>query len=315
MAGSSKKAIYAALVGNGLIAITKFAAAVYTGSAAMMSEGIHSLVDTGNQVLLLFGMRQAAKPASPDYPFGHGKEIYFWSFIVAILIFAVGAGVAAYEGIHHILDPTPTQHAFVAYAVLGASVVFEAFAWYFAFREFRKTKGRWGYLEAVQRGKDPNLFVVLFEDTAAMAGLLVAALGIWLGQVTGNPVWDGVASVVIALILGATAVWLAIETKGLLIGEAANQDVRDGIRELANAHDSVDSVNECLTLHMGPDFILLTLSVKFHERLDTGAIERTVAELDRRIKQRFARVKRVFIEAEAALPPPEPESVSEVEPA
>ena len=301
----SKTVILAALIGNGLIAITKFIAAGITGSAAMVSEGIHSVVDTGNQVLLLYGLKASARPADARFPFGHGKEIYFWSFVVAIMIFAVGAGVATYEGVHHILHPTPTQHAEIAYLVLGLAVIFEGFAWAFAFKAFRKHKGQWGYFEAVQRGKDPSLFVVLFEDSAAMLGLLVAAGGIALGQYTGNPVWDGVASVTIGLILGGTAVWLAIETKGLLIGEAANVAVIDDIKALAGEHPTVEAVNECLTLHMGPEFILLTLSIEFRDDLDTGRIEQTITALDKQIKAKHPRVKRVFIEAETpALPAP-----------
>ena len=305
----SKTVILAALIGNGLIAITKFIAASITGSAAMVSEGIHSVVDTGNQVLLLYGLKASARPADERFPFGHGKEIYFWSFVVAILIFAVGAGVATYEGIHHILHPTPTESPEVAYIVLGLAVIFEGFAWAFAFKAFRKAKGQWGYFEAVQRGKDPSLFVVLFEDSAAMLGLLIAAGGIALGQFTGNPVWDGVASVMIGLILGGTAVWLAIETKGLLIGEAANTTVIDGIKAMAGEHPAVETVNECLTLHMGPQFILLTLSVEFHDDLDTGRIEQTIKALDTQIKAKYPRVQRVFIEAEApSLLTPSPQN-------
>ncbi len=302
-ASGSKKVIYAALAGNGLIAITKFGAGSITGSAAMISEGIHSLVDTGNQGLLLYGLHRAKKPADAQFPFGHGKEVYFWSFVVAILIFAVGAGLAIYEGIHHIRHPEPSTNLIVAYVVLGAAMIFEGFAWTYAFLEFRRSKGRRSYLRAVQEGKDPTLFVVLFEDSAAMLGLIVAMAGIALGQWTGNPVWDGVASVMIGLILAGTAIWLAYETKSLLIGEAAEPQVVAGIRKIADAHPEVESINDCLTLHMGPDFILLNLSVDFRDSLSAGAVERTIAALTRTIKAEFPRVKRVFIEAEAAPAP------------
>ena len=299
MSGSSKKVIYAALAGNALIAITKFVAATITGSSAMLSEGIHSLVDTGNQVLLLYGMKRASRPADKQFPFGHGKEIYFWSFVVAILIFAVGAGVSLYQGIHHIQHPQVIQNPMVNYVVLGLAMIFEGAAWYFALTEFTKAKGKWGYIEAVQRGKDPTMFVVLFEDSAAMLGLVVAFLGIWLSQTTGILYFDGLASVIIGLILGGTAIWLAYETKGLLIGESANTRVVEGIRALVQGSDGVEQLNEVLTMHMGPDFILVNLSVDFHDAIAAGDLESLIAGLDAAIKQQFPAVKRVFIEAEA----------------
>ena len=299
MFGSSKKVIYAALAGNALIAITKFVAATITGSSAMLSEGIHSLVDTGNQVLLLYGMKRASKPADKQFPFGHGKEIYFWSFVVAILIFAVGAGVSLYQGIHHIQHPQVIQNPMVNYVVLGLAMIFEGAAWYFALTEFTKAKGKWGYIEAVQRGKDPTMFVVLFEDSAAMLGLVVAFLGIWLSQTTGILYFDGIASVIIGLILGGTAIWLAYETKGLLIGESANTRIVEGIRALVQGSDGVEQLNEVLTMHIRPDFILVNLSVDFHDAIAAGDLEPLIAGLDTAIKQQFPTVKRVFIEAEA----------------
>ena len=266
MSASSKKVIYAALIGNALIAITKFVAATITGSSAMLSEGIHSLVDTGNQILLLYGMKRAAKPADKQFPFGHGKEIYFWSFVVAIMVFAVGAGVSLYQGIHHIQHPEVIQNPGVNYIVLGLAMIFEGAAWYFALTEFTKAKGKWSYIEAVQRGKDPTIFVVLFEDSAAMLGLVVAFLGVWLADTTGVLYFDGIASVIIGLILGGTAIWLAYETKGLLIGEAANTRIVEGIRGLVQESEGVERLNEVLTMHMGPDFILVNLSVHFQGR-------------------------------------------------
>lgn len=267
----------------------------------MLSEGIHSLVDTGNQVLLLHGIKQSQKPASEQFPFGHGKEIYFWAFAVAILIFAVGAGVSVYEGIHHMLDPQPMKNPFINYVVLGLSMLFEGAAWFFAFREFGKTKGEMGYIEAVQRGKDPSMFVVLFEDSAAMLGLLFAFGGVALAQLTGNPVYDGIASVLIGLVLGSTAVWLAVETKSLLIGESANRQVVDGIRRIIKTEQGIQRINEILTMHMGPEFILANISVDFRDDIPAGEIEKTVAGLDKKIKSKFAEVKRVFIEAESPL--------------
>jgi cation diffusion facilitator family transporter len=225
LASSSKKVIIAALIGNGLIAVTKFIAAAMTGSSAMLSEGIHSVVDTGNQVLLLYGLRRSRLPADDRYPFGRGKEVYFWSFVVAIMIFAVGAGLSIYEGVDHIISPQHVENPTVNFVVLGLAMLFEGAAWLFAMREFSRAKGKWNYIQAVRRGKDPSLFVVVFEDSAAMLGLVVAFIGILLGQLTGIPYFDGAASIVIGLILGGTAAWLAYETKGLLIGESANPEL------------------------------------------------------------------------------------------
>ena len=299
MASSRKFVIIAALLGNSLIAITKFIAASVTSSSAMFSEGIHSLVDTGNQILLLYGLKQAKKPADERFPFGHGKEIYFWSFVVAILIFAVGAGVSIYEGVHRLFDPKPINHVMINYIVLSLAILFEGAAWYFALREFTRAKGKWGYLEAVRRGKDPSLFVVLFEDSAAILGLLVALIAIFLSQTTGIYAFDGIASIIIGLILAGTAAWLAYETKGLLIGECANTHVVNGIKKIAKSHAKIGHINEILTMHMGPDFILVNISVDFNDPTSANEMEIIVANLDKAIKNKFPNVKRIFIEAEA----------------
>jgi len=299
-ASATTKVIIAALIGNTAISITKFFAAFTTGSSAMLSEGIHSLVDTGNQILLLYGLKQAKKPADNDFPFGHGKEVYFWSFVVAILIFAVGSGVSLYEGIRHVIHPVQIENPMVNYIVLSLALVFEGGAWFFAFKEFGKVKGKRGYIEAVQRGKDPSMFVVLFEDSAALLGLLIALLGIWLTQVTGIPVFDGIASVMIGLILGGTAVWLAVETKGLLIGERANKEVVASIRQIAESFEEVEKVNELLTMHMGPEYILVNISIRFRRGKVTREIESVIQELDSVIKAEHEIVKRIFVEAEPA---------------
>ena len=299
MASSRKLVIYAALVGNSLIALMKFVAAFITGSSAMFSEGIHSVVDTGNQILLLYGLKQSKKPADDQFPFGHGKEIYFWSFIVAIMIFAVGAGISIYEGIHRLGNPVAIENILINYIVLGLALVFEGGAWYFALKEFKRAKGDSGYLEAVHRGKDPSIFVVLFEDSAAMLGLTVALIATALTQLTGNLYLDGVASIVIGLILAGTAAWLAVETKSLLIGESANNHVVRGIRKLALTIRNINHVNEVLTMHMGPDFILVNISVEFSDQATATDIEDAVALLDDKIKKAYENVQRVFIEAEA----------------
>jgi len=304
MAHGTKFVIYAALVGNALIAITKFVAASITGSAAMMAEGIHSLVDTGNQGLLLHGMKRARKPADDRFPFGHGKEIYFWAFIVAIMIFALGSGVSIYEGVHRVMHPEPVSNPLVNYVVLGLAAVFEGFAWWFAWKEFRgQMRGR-SIATTITASKDPTTFVVLFEDSAAMLGLFVAAIGLTLGEVLGMPVFDGIASIGIGLILGATAIMLAIRTKSLLIGESAEPEIVADVRTRAAALEAVVAVNEVLTLHMGPHYVLLTISVDFRDDLAAGDVEHAIDHLTQEIRAAHSDIKRVFIEAEAAGPPP-----------
>lgn len=296
---SSRKVIFAALAGNSLIAITKFIAASITGSSAMLSEGIHSLVDTGNQGLLLYGMKQAEKPACEEFPFGHGKEIYFWSFVVAILVFALGAGISFYGGVKHILHPTEIHDVTINYIVLGLAIIFEGAAFAFALKKFKEVKGQLTYMEALRQGKDPSLFVVLFEDGAALLGLGVALIGIMLTQVTGNSVFDGVASVVIAIILAITAMLLARETKGLLIGESADPEIVKAIHEMVEQIDPIECTNEVLTMHMGPNYILVNVSADFAPDATSNEVESSIAELDKRIKNRFSNVKRIFVEAES----------------
>ena len=306
MASGSTKVILAALAGNTLIAITKFVAAAITGSSAMLSEGVHSVVDTGNQVLLLYGLRRSRQPPDELYPFGHGKEVYFWSFVVAILIFAVGAGISIYEGIQHMRDAHPIENAHVSYIVLGLAMIFEGFALGLALKEFNKVKGDCGVIDAVHRGKDPTLFVVLFEDSAAMLGLVVAFAGVWLSRALDTPWLDGAASVMIGIILAATAMWLAYETKGLLIGERAGRGVVEGIQRIARAEAGVDHVNEVLTMHMGPEFVLVNISIEFDDDAAADDIEQTIERIDRKIKHEHDTVKRVFIEAERRRAPKTP---------
>jgi cation diffusion facilitator family transporter len=298
-ASSSKKVILAALIGNSMIAVTKFIAAHLTGSSAMLSEGIHSLVDTGNQVLLLHGLKRAARPADKYFPYGHGKEIYFWSFVVAILIFALGAGISLYQGYHHILHPVEISNPIINYVVLSLAIVFEGGSFYVAAKAFNASKGDLGYIEAVKKGKDPSIFVVLFEDAAAMLGLFIALMGIIAAQVTGIAMFDGIASMIIGVILALTAFWMAVETKGLLIGESADQNVVDGIHTTIAAIDEVNCVNEVLTLHMGASYILANISVDFKSGIDSDQIEDTIARLDAQIKVQYPDIKKVFIEAES----------------
>jgi cation diffusion facilitator family transporter len=293
-----KKVVYAALAGNLAIAATKFAAAALTGSSAMLSEGVHSLVDTGNQVLLLHGLRRARLPADERFPFGHGKEIYFWSFVVALLVFAVGAGVSFYEGVHHLLHPEPIMRPMVNYVVLAIAALFEGGSWAFAYREFRDAKGERGWMDAIRRGKDPTHFAVLFEDTAALAGIAAAFVGVLGQHLTGSALFDGGASIVIGAILAATAFLLARETKGLLIGESANREVVAKIRRVASSHREIPRVHEVLTMHMGPQFILANVSVEIACGVPRAQAHELLDRLDREIKAADPRIKRVFIETQ-----------------
>ena len=299
MAAGNKTVIYAALIGNGLISITKFIAGSITGSAAMFSEGIHSVVDTGNQVLLLHGLKRSKRPPCDRFPFGHGKEVYFWSFVVAILIFALGSGISIYEGVHRVRHPEEISNPIVNYVVLGAAMIFEGVAWWFAWREFRKSMQGRSLMGAVRAAKDPTTFVVLFEDSAAMLGLMIAAGGLTLGQLLGMPVFDGIASISIGVVLAATAVMLAIRTKSLLIGEAADPELIDDVRRRADRLEAVESVNEVLTLHMGPHFVLLNISVDFKDTELAGQMEDAIDRLTKDIRSEHPDIKRVFIEAES----------------
>ncbi len=296
---SSKKVIYAALVGNGLIAVSKFWAAAYTGSSTMFSEAIHSLVDTGNQWLLLYGLKSAKKPADESHPFGYGMEVYFWSFVVAILIFGLGAGISIYEGIAKIQHPEAINDPSINYIVIAFAIVFEGVALGVAIQEFRKVKGQQGWLQAVRRSKDPAVFTVLFEDSAALVGLIVAGACIYGSSAFDLPILDGIGSVLIGLILATTASLLAFECKGLLIGESANKNVVTEIRDILNSEPNILHINEVLTLHFGPNDILLTISLDFADKISSEDIEQSISRLEHRIKERFNQIKRVFIEVQS----------------
>ena len=296
---SSKKVIYAAFAGNMLIAITKFGAAAVTGSSAMFSEAIHSVVDTGNQLLLLYGIRRASRPPDDQHPFGYGMELYFWTFVVAIIVFGLGAGVSILEGIDKFRHPVPVTDTFVNYIVLGFATVFEAAAWTVAYLEFRKRKGATGFFRAIRRSKDPTVFTVLFEDTAAMLGLLVAFGGIFLGDLLDLPVLDAAASIVIGVILAVTAILLAYESKGLLIGEGASRAVVAGIREIITKQPGILAINESLTLHFSPEDVLLTLSLDFSDNMSSADVEGAISKMEREIKAAYPEIRRVFIEAQS----------------
>jgi cation diffusion facilitator family transporter len=274
---SSNRVIYAALAGNFLVALTKFWAAAWTGSSAMLSEGVHSLVDTSNQGLLLYGIHRAARPPDAQHPLGHGRELYFWAFIVALLMFSLGAGISFYEGIAHIQHPVEIQDPMVNYIVLGLSAVFEGGSWLVAFREFETERGDFGYLEAATRSRDPTTFIVLFEDTAALAGIAIAFAGTFLAARLEMPILDGAASVGIGLVLAATAIFLARESKGLLIGEPARENVRRSLQAIAEEQLGVERAFNLVTIHMAPDQIVVAIDLDFADELSAGGSKRPCA--------------------------------------
>jgi len=294
----SKKVIYAALAGNSLIAISKFVASIFTGSSAMLSEAIHSVVDSGNQLLLLYGIKRAQKKPDREHPFGYGMELYFWTFVVAILIFAIGSGLSIYEGIKHVLHPEPISNPVWNYVVLALSVVFESAAWIIAYRAFNKVRGSGSLLQAIRRSKDPTLFTVLFEDTAALLGLVIAFGGVAGSHYFGIPELDGLASIGIGLILAAVAILLAVESKGLLIGESADPEIVEAIETMVQSDPRISHTNEILTMHLGPNEVLLNASFDFIDGLPAQEVEQAISEFEWRIKQQHPSIRRVFIEAQ-----------------
>jgi cation diffusion facilitator family transporter len=299
-ATSSKTVVYAAAAGNLLVALTKFIAALWTGSSAMLSEAIHSVVDTGNQGLLLYGLHRSAKAPDATHPLGYGRELYFWSFIVALLLFTLGAGVAFYEGFSHIAHPHEIVDAHVSYMVYACAAVFEGASWYVALREFNKAKGDAGYIEAIIRSKDPPTFIVLFEDSAALIGLAIAALGTFLADTYSMPLLDGLASIGIGVVLTLTALALARESKGLLIGEPASPKLRDAIVGVARGIDGIESAQIVFTVHMAPDQVIAALSLEFRDSLETPEIERAISELERDIHAAHPEVIAIFVKPQSS---------------
>jgi cation diffusion facilitator family transporter len=295
----SRLILFAALAANLGIAIAKFVAAAFTGSSAMLTEGVHSVVDSFNQLLLLYGQKRASRPPDDRHPLGYGRELYFWSFVVAILIFSTGAGLSIYEGVHHIRNPEPIRTPWINYVVLALSLMLEGASWTIAMREFGMAKGELGWWEAVRRSKDPPSFIVLFEDSAAMFGLVVAGIGITLSVMTGDPRWDGAASVVIGLALAGVALALARESKDLLIGEPADPLLEAAIRATLDRRPEVSGVNEITTVHLGPRNIFVGLSVDFEDRVPVGRIEAMIAESETELRDRWPSIRAIYIKPQA----------------
>ena len=292
---ASRNAVWAALIGNVLVAVTKAGAAAFTGSSAMLSEAVHSFVDTVNELLLLYGMRVAKKKADRDHPAGYGRELYFWSFIVALLVFALGAGVSIFQGVQRVRHPQQMEHAIVNEVVLAASFLFEGWSWVVSLRQFNKAKGQLGYYEAFVKSKDPPLFMVLFEDSAALIGIVIAAAGTVLAAHFDMPLADGISSILIGLVLACTSTLLARESKSLLIGERADTRLIKSILDIANAACGTSHANGVLTIQMAPDQIMAAMSFEFDDALTAPQIEEMIADIERRIHEAHPEVTSLFI--------------------
>jgi len=300
--------LYGALLANVGIAVAKFIASALTGSSSMLTEGVHSLVDSGNQLLLLHGQSKAKRPADAAHPFGYGRELYFWAFVVAILIFAVGAGVSVYEGWLHVARPEPLRDPAVNYAVLAIAFLLEGTSWTIAVREFGRSRGPSSWWQSIRRSKDPAGFIVLFEDSAALIGLVVAAIGVWASHYFGDARLDGVASIIIGLVLGGVAVLLAREAKGLLIGESADRAIIDTVRRLLDRRPEITAVNHIRTVHTAPDAVFVAISADFDDDLLMGRAESLIEEMESELKRAIPELTSIYIRPEkredAVIQPP-----------
>jgi cation diffusion facilitator family transporter len=292
---ASTRTLVVALLANLGIAVSKFVAAAITGSSAMLTEGVHSVVDSVNQLLLMWGRRAAKRAPDKIHPFGYGRELYFWSFVVAVLVFSLGAGVSVYEGILHIAHPEPAVSRVVAYAVLLIAFFLEGWSTVEAYRDFKASKGKLGWFQAIRQSKDPPAFIVLLENGAAIAGIVAAAIGLMLSQITHNPFFDGAASVVIGIILGITAALLAYESKGLLIGEAADPELVENLHELACTMPGVVGVGHVLTVHSSPDQITVMMNVDFDDEIRARQVEDVVCRVEQEAQERWPQVRRLFV--------------------
>ncbi|CAN5118429.1 cation diffusion facilitator family transporter [soil metagenome] len=296
--------LYGALAANLGIAVAKFVAAGFTGSSSMLTEGVHSLVDSGNQLLLLYGQARASRPADRAYPFGYGRELYFWAFVVAMLIFGVGAGVSIYEGIAHVAHPEPLRDPLINYVVLAFAMLLEGTSWSIAVREFNADRGTTGWWAAVRRSKDPATFIVLFEDTAALLGLVLAGIGIWASHVFDDPRIDGYASIAIGLILATVAILLAREAKGLLIGERADDAVVERVRAAVAARPEVTAVNHVRTIHTGPEMVFVAISADFEDSLTMGEGETLIEAIETELKAAMPQLTSIYIRPEKSADAP-----------
>jgi len=300
----SAKTVAFAIAANVAIAVLKFIAAAVTGSSAMLAEGIHSLVDTADGVLLFVGLRRGRLPADEEHPFGHGKEVYFWTLVVAILVFAVGGGMSVFEGITHLIAPRRLTNPIWSYAVLLGSIVFEGISWRVAWRQFQRERGGRGIWETIEDSKDPSSFAVLFEDSAALLGLVVATAGITLELLLRSSIPDAMASIAIGLILMGAAVTLARATQSLLVGETADRKVIDGIRRIASADADVARTGRVLAVHFGPHEIVAQLQLVFDPRLRAEEVAKAIDRLQRALRDRYPDLKSISVEAESQVSRP-----------
>jgi cation diffusion facilitator family transporter len=298
-AGRKPITVFAAMGGNLFIAAVKFVAAAFTGSSAMLAEGIHSVVDTGNQVLLLLGLHRSRRPPDELHPFGYGKELYFWSMVVAVVLFAAGGGMSVFEGITHLKHPRPISDVVWNYWVLGLSALAEVGSWGVAMRELLRAHPHTDIWHAFRSSKDPGVFVVLVEDTAALLGLLAAFLGVYLGHRYDNPNFDGAASIVIGLILGTAAILLIRESKALVVGERASRATVRSIREIVAADAAVTQAEAPLTMHFAPNDVMLAMGIRFKRELDANGLALAIDRIESAIRERHPEITRIFLEAEA----------------
>jgi cation diffusion facilitator family transporter len=279
MANESRAAVIAAIIGNVGVAVSKFVAAAFSGSSAMLSEAIHSLVDTGNGGLILYGMKSSRRPPDADHPFGHGHELYFWTLIVGILIFGLGGGMSIVAGVTHVLDPEPAGDPFWNYAVLASAALFEGVSWYFGWKAFRTERAGRGIIETIRRTKDPTSFSVLLEDSAALLGLALAFLGIFLSRALQLPWIDGTASVLIGALLCVAAMVMVSESKGLLVGEGVEKRTLEVIRAIVTTDPAVEHVGRLLTVYLGPEDVMLAIEIRFHSTTTALDIRRAASRL------------------------------------
>lgn len=299
MVQEAKTAVVAAILGNLAIATTKFFAAAFSGSSAMLSEAIHSLVDTGNGGLILLGLRNSRKPPDKEHPFGHGRELYFWTLMVGVLIFGVGGGMSVYEGLTHLSHPKLIEDAKWSYIVLALSFVFESTSWYFGWKAFSKERRGRGVIEVIHSTKDPTSFSVLLEDSAALLGLVIAALGIFLSQSFKQPYFDGGASIVIGILLCGIATVMVYESRGLLIGEGVDHKTLQELRAIVTGDNDVAHVQHLHTIYQGPRTVLLVIELRFHDSISAVDIRKAVRRLEDKIQERYPEIKYVFFGAEA----------------
>jgi cation diffusion facilitator family transporter len=299
MARETRQAVIAALIGNLLIAATKFIAAAFSGSAAMLSEAIHSLIDTGNGGLLLYGLHRSRRPPDPEHPFGYGHELYFWTLVVGILVFALGGGMSILAGLSHLAEPRLPENTGWSYAVLGCAAVFEAISWYFGLKAFRTERRGRGIYETIQASKNPANFAGVLEDSAALVGIALAAGGIFLAERLDTPWIDGASSVAIGALLCLVSLVMVYESKGLLVGEGMEKHTLERLRAMVQSDPAVQEVRKLSTMYLGPEEVLLAIELRFHASSDVSDIRRALARLKRAIQERYPRIRHIFLDSAA----------------